>query len=43
MSPIFVALVADDEQYAKDLTLYKHSLNYSLHPVFRIIKCRSKS
>lgn len=42
MSPIFVGLVPDDEQYAQDLTRCKDSLHYSLHPVFRIIKCRSK-
>ncbi|KAG4071418.1 hypothetical protein HA402_011572 [Bradysia odoriphaga] len=40
MSPIFVALVTDYEQYQKDLSWCKYSLEYSLHPVFRIIKCR---
>lgn len=42
MSPIFVALVTDYEQYEKDITWCKYSLEYSLHPVFRIMKCRSK-
>lgn len=42
MSPIFVALVTDYSLYEKDLSWCKYSLEYSLHPVFRIIKCRSK-
>lgn len=42
MSPLFVALVTDFALYEKDLSWCKYSLEYSLHPVFRIIKCRSK-
>lgn len=42
MSPIFVALVTDYQLYEKDLSWCKYSLEYTLHPVFRIIKCRSK-
>lgn len=42
MSPIFVALVTDYALYEKDLSWCKYSLEYSIHPVFRIMKCRSK-
>lgn len=42
MSPMFVALVTDYGQYEQDLSWCKYSLEYSLHPVFRIMKCRSK-